>query len=78
MDTKIDKIFYQQLGEKLNLRRQMIGYSYRYLSKLTGISAKQLDDYMLGKYRISNDAYKRICEALHLRAKISLDINLGF
>lgn len=77
MEEKVDSLFYKQLGEQLNTKRQMLGYSFRYLSKLTGISAMQLDDYMNGKNRIKKDTYKIICEALHLTSNINLNVDLG-
>lgn len=77
MNEKVDSLFYKQLGEQLNKKRQMLGYSFRYLSKLTGISAMQLDDYMNGKNRIKKDTYKLICEALHIRPDINLNVDLG-
>lgn len=78
METRIDDIFYKKLGEKLNIKRQMLGYSFRYLSKLTGISAVQLDHYMNGKNRIKKETYEVICEALNIDNKIGLKIDLGF
>lgn len=77
MDEKVDSLFYKKLGEQLNTKRQMLGYSFRYLSQLTGISAMQLDDYMNGKNRIKKDTYKIICEALHIRNDIHLNVDLG-
>lgn len=78
METRIDDIFYKKLGEKLNIKRQMLGYSFRYLSKLTGISAVQLDQYMNGKNRIKKETYKIICDALNIDSEIRLEIYLGF
>lgn len=77
MEEKVDSLFYKQLGEQLNTKRQMLGYSFRYLSKLTGISAMQLDDYMNGKNRIKKDTYKLICEALHIKPHINLNVDIG-
>lgn len=77
MEERVDSLFYKKLGEQLNAKRQMLGYSLRYLSKLTGISAMQLDDYMNGKNRIKKDTYKIICEALHLKPNINLNVDLG-
>lgn len=77
MNERVDSLFYKKLGEQLNKKRQMLGYSFRYLSKLTGISAMQLDDYMNGKNRIKKDTYRLICEALHLTPNINLNVDLG-
>lgn len=77
MDTRIDEIFYKQLGSRLNNKRQMLGYSFKYLSKLTGISAMQLDNYLNGKNRIKKDTYEIICNALGIDPVIKLDINIG-
>lgn len=77
VEEKVDSLFYKQLGEQLNTKRQMLGYSFRYLSKLTGISAMQLDDYMNGKNRIKKDTYKLICEALHIKPHINLNVDIG-
>lgn len=77
MDTRIDEIFYKRLGNQLNNKRQMLGYSFNYLSKLTGISAMQLDNYLNGKNRIKKDTYKIICNALGIDPVIKLDINIG-
>lgn len=77
METRIDDIFYKELGKQLNLKRQMLGYSFKYLSKLTGISAMQLDDYMNGKNRIKKDKFKIICQALDIQPNINFHIDLG-
>ena len=77
MKTKIDNLFYEKLGNELDLQRKKLGYSYRYLAQLTGISRSQLDNYFCGKNRITEHTYKIICEALHIKPKISVEINLG-
>ena len=77
METRIDEIFYKKVGQQLNLKRQMLGYSFKYLSKLTGISAMQLDEYMNGKNRIKKDTYVIICNALGINPNIKVDIDLG-
>lgn len=77
VETRIDEIFYKKVGQQLNLKRQMLGYSFKYLSKLTGISAMQLDDYMNGKNRIKKDTYVIICNALGINPNIKVDIDLG-
>ena len=55
----------------------MLGYSFSYLAKLTGISAKQLDNYFLGRYRITNEKYQIICDALGIKTKIKIEVDLG-
>lgn len=77
LETRIDDIFYKKIGQQLNLKRQMLGYSFKYLSKLTGISAMQLDDYMNGKNRIKKDTYVIICDALGIKPDIKIDVDLG-
>lgn len=77
METRIDDIFYKKIGQQLNLKRQMLGYSFKYLAKLTGISAMQLDDYMNGKNRIKKDTYVVICDALGIKPDIKIDVDLG-
>lgn len=77
MNTRIDEIFYKKLGHELNEERQKLGYSFKYLSKLTGISHTQLDDYLNGKYRITKDVYSLICKALQISSEISLDLKIG-
>ena len=77
LETRIDDIFYKKIGQQLNLKRQMLGYSFKYLSKLTGISAMQLDDYMNGKNRIKKDTYVVICDALGIKPDIKIDVDLG-
>ena len=77
VETRIDEIFYKKVGQQLNLKRQMLGYSFKYLSKLTGISAMQLDDYMNVKNRIKKDTYVIICNALGINPNIKVDIDLG-
>lgn len=76
METRIDEVFYKEIGKQLNLKRQMLGYSFKYLSKLTGISAMQLDDYMNGKNRIKKNNYAIICDALGIDTKINVAIDL--
>lgn len=77
METRIDEIFYKEIGKQLNQKRVMLGYSFSYLAKLTGISAKQLDNYFLGRYRITNDKYKVICNALGIKTEIKIKVDLG-
>lgn len=77
METRVDSLFYKKLGHELNEQRQKLGYSFRYLSKLTGISSTQLDDYLNGKNRIKNDTYKIICKALQLNPQINVEVDLG-
>lgn len=76
MDNKIDRVFYQKLATELYLQKQKLGYSYRYLAKLTGISRNQLDQLFMGKFRISDDNFKTICEALELNPEIKLELRL--
>ena len=77
MNTRIDEIFYKKLGHELNEERQKLGYSFKYLAKLTGISHTQLDDYLNGKYRIKKDVYDVICRALEISPEIALDLKIG-
>ena len=77
METRIDELFYKKLGHELNEQRQKLGYSFKYLSKLTGISYTQLDDYLNGKYRIKKDVYNIICKALQINPQITLDLKIG-
>ncbi len=77
METRIDEIFYKEIGKQLNRKREMLGYSFSYLAKLTGISAKQLDNYFLGRYRITNEKYQIICDALGIKTKIKIEVDLG-
>ena len=78
MENKLDSLFYKKLGLLLNEQKSKLGFSLRYLSKLTGISSTMLDDYMNGKYRIPKTKYRIICEALQLDpADIEIDIKLA-
>lgn len=76
MENRIDNLFYRKLGDKLDLQRKKLGYSYRYLAMLTGISRSQLDNYLSGKTRIKKDTYQIICEALQISPNISIEITL--
>lgn len=77
MKEKIDSLFYLELGNKLDLERKKLGYSYRYLAELTGISRSQLDRYLSGKQRIKCDVYKILSEALNLEPTIDVKIVLS-
>ena len=77
MENKIDSLFYKKLGWLLNEKRSQLGYSLRYLSKLTGISSMMLDDYFNGKYRIPKNKYKIICEALQIDSNIEINLDIG-
>jgi predicted transcriptional regulator len=77
VETKIDEIFYFKLGNELDLKRKKLGYSYRYLASLTGISRNQLDKYMSGKQRIKKDTYEIICRALEIDSKINIELSIG-
>ncbi len=77
MEKKIDKFYYQELGQKIHFERIKKGYSLRYLSKETGLSRTLLDDYELGRRRISNDNWKSICKALNINQKIMINIAIG-
>lgn len=77
MEEKIDSIFYKKIGFELNEKRRKLGYSFRYLSKLTGVSQAQLDDYFNGKFRIKKDVYEVICKALEINPKIEIDLRIG-
>lgn len=76
MDNKIDRIFYEKLGDELYLQKKKLGYSYRYLASLTGISRNQLDQLFMGKFRISDDNFEIICQALELNPEIKLELSL--
>lgn len=76
METRVDDLFYFKLGNELDLQRKKLGYSYRYLASLTGISRNQLDMYMSGKQRIKKDTYKVICEALGLGTTINVEVSI--
>ena len=77
MKEKIESLFYLELGNKLDIERKKLGYSYRYLSELTGISKSQLDRYLSGKQRIKCDVYKILSEALNLEPTIDVKIVLS-
>ena len=77
MEERVDSLFYFELGNKLDLERKKLGYSYRYLAELTGISRSQLDRYLSGKQRIKYSAYKVISKALKLDSAINIKISLG-
>lgn len=77
MKERIDDIFYFEIGNKLDLERKKLGYSYRYLAQLTGFSKSQLDKYFSGQQRIKKDAYKIICEALEIEPTIKIDVAIG-
>lgn len=77
MENRIDSVFYKTLGHQLNEKREKLGYSFRYLSKITGISNAQLDDYFNGKYRIKKETYEIICKALEIDPKIVIQMNIG-
>lgn len=76
MDNKIDRIFYEKLAHELYSQKQKLGYSYRYLASLTGISRNQLDQLFMGKFRISDDNFKIICGALELNPEIKVEVSI--
>lgn len=76
MENKIDSLFYKKLGFILNEKRNQLGYSLRYLSKLTGISRTVLDEYFSGNFRISKSKYQVICEALQLDPNIEINLTI--
>lgn len=76
MDNKIDRFFYKLVAHELDLKRKKLDYSFRYLSSLTGISRNQLDQYFLGRFRIDDDNFKIICEALGLNPKIKIELKI--
>lgn len=77
MDHKIDRHFYQKVGNELDTKRKQLGYSYRYLASLTGISRTNLDQLFMGKFRINDDNFRIICEALELNPEIKVEVSIG-
>lgn len=73
---KIDRTFYEKVGENLYRHRKKRGYSLRYLAELTGISSTTLDNYELGKARVTDDNWKIICEALQIDSKIDVSVTV--
>lgn len=76
LESKLDSLFYKKLGLLLNEKRNQLGYSLRYLSKLTGISRTMLDEYFSGKFRIPINKYNVICEALQLETDIEVNLKI--
>lgn len=76
MESKLDSLFYKKLGLLLNEKRSQLGYSLRYLSKLTGISRTMLDEYFSGNFRIPINKYNIICEALQLESNIEINLTI--
>lgn len=77
MQKKIDNVYYKELGKQIHRIRQEKGYSLRYLAKLTGLSRTTIDDYEMGKKRITNENWKSICKALGITNRIAINLAIG-
>ena len=73
----IDSKFYRKLGEILNEERRRRGYSLRYVAELTGISRTTIDKYEMGRVRIDEDRWKKLCEVLQIPQQLYIKIALG-
>lgn len=73
----IDRKFYRKLGQILFEERQKRGYSLRELEELTGITRTTLDNYELGRSRIDDARYKKVCEALQISDQVYIKIAIG-
>ena len=70
----IDSKFYRKLGEILNEERRRRGYSLRYVAELTGISRTTIDKYEMGRVRIDEDRWKKLCEVLQIPQQLSIKL----
>ena len=77
MEKKVDKYYYKELGYLIHEERLKKGYSLRYLSQQTGLSRTTLDDYELGKKRITMINWNLICNALGIKPKVVVNVAIG-
>lgn len=74
---RIDRIFWQKIGELIDKERRKRGYSMQYLGELIGVKKQTIDYYILGLRRIDDDSWKRLCKALQMPEQIHVQIALG-
>lgn len=76
MQMKIDESFYKEIGKHIFYKRAEKGYSLRQLGKITGLSRTTLENYEMGKTRITKSNWESICNALGMNNEISTSITL--
>lgn len=73
----IDSLFYKQVGEKIRKIREHRGITLKELAQETGYSRVLIDYWELGYSKIKPHQFDRICKALKVPNKITLEIKIG-
>ncbi len=72
----LDRLFYQSLGRQISEIRHEKGISLKELAEELSCSKQMIDNFELGKNRLSEDKFTKICR--YLGIKPTIDVNVSF
>lgn len=72
----IDKVFYDVLSDQLNKKRKQKHMSFRDLAKRTGKSRQTIDNYFLGRTKMSEETFIKLCRILNFEPNLKVIVSL--
>ena len=71
----LDRLFYQSLGKQICEVRHRRGISLKELAEECNCSKQMIDNFELGKNRLSEDKFTKICRYLGIKPNINVNVN---
>ena len=72
----LDRLFYQSLGQEISRIRHQQGISLKEIAEELSVSKQMIDNFELGKNRLSEEKFTKICR--YLGIKPNLNVNVSF
>lgn len=74
----LDRLFYKALGRELASIRNRKGISLKELGEELSCSKQMIDNFELGKSRLSEEKFTKICNYLGIDPNIEVDVRFVF
>lgn len=71
----LDRKFYQSLGQEISKIRHAQGVSLKELADELHVSKQMIDNFELGKNRLSEDKFTKICNYLGITPNIKVNVS---
>ena len=71
----LDRLFYKALGRKLALIRNCKGINLKEIGEELHCSTQMIDNFELGKNRISEDKFVKYCNYLDVNPNLEIKVN---
>lgn len=70
----LDKHFYKSLGQEISRIRHQQGISLKDIAEELSVSKQMIDNFELGKNRLSEDKFTKICKILNIEPNINVNV----